>query len=43
MSYVEEVVADLKFERRLARLAEAKERERALKAQGTKTKEEKQC
>lgn len=43
MSYVEEVIADLKFERRLAQLAEAKERERALKAQQKQVKEEKRC
>lgn len=43
MSYVEEVIADLKFERRLAQLAEAKEKERAFKTQREAAKEEKQC
>lgn len=43
MSYVEEVITDLKFELRLAKLAEAKERERTLKIQREKAKERKQC
>lgn len=43
MSHVEEVIAELKFERRLAQLAAAKERERAFTTQREKAKEDKQC